>query len=68
MTEDEAFDKAVGQFRLAMNSIMHPLRQYGQGYYVDTASEELVSLSLQLHNKLCGIDEPYHINHDKLNY
>jgi len=67
-TEEQSFDKAVGQFRLALNTILHPLRLYGQGLYVDTASEEIVSLALQLHNKLEGLDEPYIINHDKLHW
>ncbi len=66
MTEDEEFDKAVGQFQLALNNILQPLRLYGQSYYVDSVIKEIVSLALQLRNRLEGIDEPYHINHDKL--
>ena len=69
MKEEEYWDKAVGQFRLSLNSIMKPLRLYGQGQYVDSAIEELVSLALQLNTKLSGIDEePYRINHDKLHW
>ena len=66
--EEPSFDKAIGQFRLALNPIMKPLRLYGQGHYVDSASEEIVSLAIHLHHKLSGIDEPYHINSDKLHY
>ena len=66
--EEEAFDKAVGQYRLALNSILNPLRLYGQGHYVDTAKEELVSLAIQLHLKLSGVDIPYQVNHDKLHW
>ena len=69
MTEDdEEWDKAIGQFKLALNTIMSPLRLYGQAHYVDSASEEIVSLALQLHNRLEGIDEPYHINEGKLHW
>lgn len=68
MSEDEEFDKAIGQFRLMLNGIMNPLRLYGQGYYVDTASEEILSLAVQLHQRLSGIDEPYHVNSDKLHW
>ena len=68
MSEEEDFDKPIGQFRLALNGIMEPLRLYGQEQYVDTATEEIVSLAVQLHLKLYGVDMPYHINHDKLHY
>ena len=65
--EDELeFDKCVGQFRLTLNTIMRPLRIYGQKYYVDSATEEIVSLAIQLYLKLEGVDMPYQINHDKL--
>jgi hypothetical protein len=68
LDEDTEFDKAVGQFRLALNIIMGPLRLYGQNHYVDSATEEIVSLAVQLHNRLLGVDEPYHVNHEKLHY
>ena len=61
MSEDD-FDKFVGQFRLALNGVMKPLRLYGQADYVDSALEEIVSLAIQLSHKLYGIDEPYHVN------
>ena len=66
MEEDE--EKAVGQFKLALNLVLKPLRLYGQNHYVDTATEEIVSLAIELHQRLEGIDEPYHINADKLVY
>ena len=62
------WDKAVGQFRLALGVVTNPLRLYGQGHYVDTADEEIVSLAIQLHQRLSGLDEPYHVNDDKLHY
>jgi len=65
---EEDFDKCTGQFRLALNTIMNPLRLYGQGFYVDSASEEIVSLAVQLHQKLNGLDIPYRVNHDKLHW
>ena len=69
MADDELeWDKAVGQLRLTLNDIMFPLRMYGQGHYVDTVMEEIVSLALQLHNKLSGVDEPFIVNHEKLHY
>ena len=68
VNEELEWDKAIGQFRLALNAILNPLRLYGQGQYVDSASEEIVSLAIQLHLKLYGVDIPYQINHDKLHY
>ncbi len=66
--EDLEWNKAVGLFRMAINQILEPLKLYGQNLYVESASEEIVSLALQLHHKLEGIDEPYHINFDKLHH
>lgn len=68
MTEDEDFDKCVGQYRMTLHGILKPLRMYGQSQYVDSVTEELVSLAIQLHLKLEGFDIPYHVNHDKLHY
>ena len=68
MSEDEDWDKAVGQLRLALNGVLKPLRLYGQGHYVDTATEEIVSLAIQLYTKLSGVDMPYIVNHEKLHW
>lgn len=65
---DEDFDKCVGQFRLVLNGIMNPLCLYGQKDYVAMVIEEVVSLAIQLHLKLYGVDMPYYVNHDKLRY
>ena len=68
MTEEEDWDKAVGQFKMNLNEVMRPLRLYGQGHYVDSATEEIVSLAIQLHLKLYGVDMPYQVNGNKLHY
>jgi len=39
------YRKCVGQFRLQLNDVFAPLRQYGQGIYVDGAIEEVVELT-----------------------
>ena len=64
--EEQEFDKYIGQFRLSLNIIMKPLRKYGQNDYVDSVTEEIISLAIQLYLKLGGIDIPYQINHEKL--
>lgn len=72
--EELEWDKAVGQFRLALNVVMRPLMLYGQQHYVTTALEELTSLAIQLHWRLSGIDAPfgegttYRVNTDKLHW
>ena len=65
---DLEWEKAVGQFRLTLNGIMKPLRLYGQGDYVDSAIEEIVSLAIQLYQRLEGVDEPFIVNHDRLRH
>jgi len=57
--DESEFDKIVGQYRLSLNKVLHPLRMYGQGAYVDLATAEVVNLSLQMHFKLSGVDMPY---------
>ena len=66
--EDADWEKAVGQYRLQVGAVLRPLRLYGQAQYVVSAIEELVSLALQLHLKLSGVEMPFHINEDKLHY
>jgi len=68
MTEDEEWDKAVGQLRLALNRVLKPLRLYGQDAYVTSVTEEVISLAIQLHHKLSGIDEPFHVNGELLHW
>lgn len=65
---DEEWDKAIGQLKLALNTVLKPLRLYGQGGYVDSVTEEIVSLAVQLHERLSGVDRPYTVNHDKLHW
>lgn len=59
LSEDEEYDKILGQYRMKLNGLLHPLRLYGQAPYVDSVSEELVSLAVQLHLRLNGVDMPY---------
>ena len=66
--DEEIFDKVIGQLRLTIGAVLHPLRMYGQDHYVDTAIEELVSLAVQCHQKLSGIEVPYYVNEDKLHW
>ena len=66
--EDADWEKCVGQYRLRVGVVLHPLRLYGQAQYVASAIEELVSLALQLYLKLSGVEMPFHINEDKLHW
>lgn len=66
--EELEWDKEVGQFTGAIRIIMQPLTLYGQKDYVASVVQEIVSLAIQLHHKLSGLDIPYHVNHEKLHY
>jgi len=59
---DLEFDKIIGQYRLKLNGLLYPLRMYGQGHYVNGVINELVSLGVQLHLRLSGVDIPYETN------
>ena len=59
--DDAEYDKIIGQFRGVLNKLLWPLRMYGQGKYVEDVIPELVSLGVQLHMKLNGIDIPYDV-------
>lgn len=60
--EDIEFDKYLGQLRLAIGVVLKPLRLYGQDPYVDTAIPEIVSLAVQFHQKMSGLDIPFEIS------
>jgi len=62
MAEDDAeFDKVLGQYRLRVGALLHPLRLYGQAEYVNQLVKEFESLGVQLHLKLSGVDMPYYV-------
>lgn len=58
---DEEYAKALGQFRLQLNGLMHPLRLYGQHIYVDQVTEEVVQLAVRLHLRLSAVDIPLEV-------
>jgi len=54
-------EKAIGQFRLQLNGVFEPFCgkvHYGQNVFVPQAIEEIIELSLKLHNRLNGVDMP----------
>lgn len=59
MTPDEEYDKVIGQYQLQLGALLRPLRLYGQDVLVDQITIELVTLGVQLHMKLSGVDIPY---------
>ena len=42
---DEAYAKAVGQFKLALNDVFMPFHMYGQDMLIPGAIEEIVELA-----------------------
>ena len=62
MTDNEKEAKAVGQFRLALNEVLQPFRLYGLQWDIPEAQEQIVKLSLQLHERLNGRDIPIQVS------
>ncbi len=59
--EDLEYHQAIHHYRQAVNELLIPLKVYGQEPYCREAVEKLVSLGMQLHEKLLGLrDEPFH--------
>ena len=54
----EDYEKAVGQLRIQLITLMGPLRMYGQAEYVDQAIPEIVSLCEDFGLRVRGIDKP----------
>jgi len=54
----EDYDKAVGQFRLQLNGVMEPFRQYGQDVFIPQAIEECVRLAEDFGLRVRGMPKP----------
>jgi hypothetical protein len=54
---DSDYAKAVGQFRLQINGVFDPFRQYGQDVFVPAAVEEIVELAEDFGLRVRGIDK-----------
>ena len=54
-------EKAIGQLRLQLNGAMQPFHGYGHDVFIPQAVEEIISLSLKLHERLSGKDLPIRI-------
>ncbi len=59
--EDAAYSQTLWHYRQAISEMLKPLEMYGQEIYCQQAIEQLVSLGMQLHEKLLGLrDDPFH--------
>ena len=55
---DEAYLKARTQLDLQIGGVLHPLRLYGQGPFVDQACNEIVKLCEDFALRVRGVDKP----------
>ena len=55
---DDEYAKAIGQFRLQLNGVFEPFRQYGQDVYVPGAIREIVKLTEDFSLRVRGVDQP----------
>ena len=60
--DEEYISKVLGQFQLALNGVLFPLRKYGQEDYVIMINHEIVGLLWQTHQRLNGIDTPLELS------
>jgi len=59
--EDAEYSKTLWHYRQSIGEMLEPLRLYGQDAYCQQLVEQMVSLGVQLHEKLLGLrDEPFH--------
>ncbi len=49
-------DKALGQFRLALNGVFIPFSMYGLQAHIPEAIETIIQLALIMHSRLLGVD------------
>jgi len=61
--EENAYKKAIGQFRLQLNGVFEPFKFYGLKEYVPGAIAEIVKLAedFSLHTR--GVDKPISLDY-----
>ena len=57
LAEDD-YKKIMGQARLTIGGVLHPLRLYGQGVYCDQAVDQIMIIVEQVGKRLRGRDVP----------
>jgi len=48
----ESSDKAIGLFKLQLNSLMQPFMGYGLQIFIPETIEHIIAAALELHNRL----------------
>jgi len=64
---DEDYQKAVGQFRLAIGAVLTTFNMYGMDIYIQGAQEEIVQLAEDFGQRVRGIDKPISIEYIRRN-
>jgi len=61
---DESYEKAVGQFRMAVGGVLSVFNMYGMGVYMGAAQEEIVRLAEDFGQRIRGdLDKPISIDY-----
>jgi len=61
---DESYEKAVGQFRMAVGGVLRVFDMYGMGVYIGAAQEEIVRLAEDFGQRIRGdLDKPISIDY-----
>ena len=64
---DDEYNKAIGQLRLAVGSVLSVFNMYGQGVYIKGALEEIVRLAEDFGIRVRGIDKPISVEYIRRN-
>lgn len=57
--DKEEFEKARGQFRLALNGVFIPFEHYGHSVFISGAIYQIMKLLEVYTDKIAGVDRPY---------
>lgn len=60
---DEDYNKAVGQLRLAVGAVLTAFNMYGMNVYIKGAQDEIVQLCEDWGQRIRGIDKPISIEY-----
>ena len=64
---DEDYNKAVGQFKLAVGAVLTCFNMYGMSAYIGGAQTEIVQLAEDFGQRVRGLDKPISIEYIRRN-
>ena len=65
--EQEDYEKAVGQLRIAIGGVLNTFNMYGMSVYFLGAQTELVNLAEDFGQRIRGVDKPISLEYVRRN-